>query len=223
MPGHAPDGGPDRWRTVIGVVGDVRYRGIDDVRLDVYDAALQARSVAGDLVVRTAGDPLDVVVAIQAEARGIDPRVVIDRVTTIEAIVSRAVAPWRFSAWMFTLFAIVAFALATVGLVSVAALDVTDRRREFAVRLAVGAERRDIRRVVLHRALWRVAPGLALGLLAALVGTRAIRHILFGVPSLDPATYAAVSALVIVTVVVASWWPAQRASGASPLVLLRRD
>jgi putative ABC transport system permease protein len=223
MPAHSSDGGPNVWRTVVGVVSDVRYRGIDDVRLDVYDAALQAAVTAGDLVVRTLRDPLTVAGAVQAEARRLDARVVIDRLTTMDAIVSRAIAPWRFSVWMFTLFAVLAFVLATVGLFSLVSLDVAQRRHEFAVRLAVGAQRRDVSRSVLVSALWRVVPGLAFGVLAAVVGSRGIRHILFRVEPLDLTTYLAVMVLVFAVVTAASWLPAHRAAGIDPLALLRRE
>jgi putative ABC transport system permease protein len=223
MPTHSSDGGPNVWRTVVGVVSDVRYRGIDDVRLDVYDAALQAAATAGDLVVRTSRDPLIVAGAVQAEARRLDARVVIDRLTTMDGIVSRAVAPWRFSVWMFTLFAVLAFVLATMGLVSLVSLDVAQRRREFAVRLAVGAQRGDVCRSVLVSALWRVVAGVAFGVLAAVLGTRAIRHILFGVEPVDLTTYSAVIMLVLAVVTAASWLPAHRAAGTNPLALLRRE
>jgi putative ABC transport system permease protein len=223
MPTHTADGGPSVWRTVVGVVSDVRYRGIDNVRLDVYDAALQSPLMAADLMVRTSGDPLTVAAAVQAEARRLDPHVVIDRLTTMDAIVSRAVAPWRFSVWMFTLFAVLAFVLATVGLFSLVSLDVAHRRHEFAVRLALGAQRSDVHRSVLTSALWRVVPAVALGVLAASAGTRAIRHILFGVDPLDRTTYLAVIVLVFAVVTAASWLPAHRASGTDPLPLLRRE
>ena len=223
MPAHSPDGGPHIWRTVVGVVNDVRYRGIDDVRLDVYDAALQAVVAAEDLVVRTSRDPLTVAGAVQGVARHLDARVVIDRLTTMDGIVSRAVAPWRFSMWMFTLFAVLAFVLATVGLVSLVSLDVAQRRHEFAVRLAVGAQRRDLRRSVLVSALWRVVHGVAFGVLAAVIGTRIIRHILFGVEPVDLTTYIAVIMLVLVVVTAASWLPAHRAAGTDPLALLRQE
>ncbi len=222
MPSHTPDGGPNVWRTVVGVVSDVRYRGIDDVRLDVYDAALQAPSTAADLVLRTSGDPLTVAAAVQAEARRLDPHVIIDRLTTMDAIVSRAVAPWRFSVWMFTLFAVLAFVLATVGLFSLVSLDVAHRRHEFAIRLALGAQRADVGRSVFLSVLWRVVPGVTLGVLAALVATRAIRHILFGVEMLDRTTYLAVIVLVFAVVTAASWLPARRAANVDPQALLRR-
>lgn len=223
MPAQSSDGGPNVWRTVAGVVSDVRYRGIDDVRLDVYGAALQAAVTAADLVVRTSDDPLTVAVAVQTEARRLDPRVLVDRLTTMDAIVSRAVAPWRFSVWIFTVFALVAFVLATVGLFSLVSLDVAQRRHEFGVRLAVGAQRGDVRWSVLLSAFRRAVPGVAFGVLAAVAGTRAMRHLLFGVAPLDATTYVAVIMLVVGVVTVASWLPAHRAAMLDPMTVLRRE
>jgi putative ABC transport system permease protein len=223
MPAFTPEGAQSAWREVVGVVSDIRYRGIDDVRLDVYDAALQAPLAATDLVVRTSGDSRRVAAAVQAEARRLDPRVVVDRLTTMEAIVSRAVAPWRFSVWMFTLFAVFAFALASVGLFSVVSLDVAQRRHEFAVRLALGAQRGDVVRPVLVAAAGRAIAGVSLGLLGAVAATRGLRSLMFGVGALDPATYAMVIALVVAVVAVASYLPARRAAEIDPMTLLRGD
>lgn len=223
MPLFDPDGRLRAWRTVVGVVSDVRYRGIDDVRLDVYDAALQSPLAATDLVIRTSGDVRRVIAAVQTEARRLDPRVVVDRVTTMEAIVSRAVAPWRFSMWMFTLFAVCAFVLATVGLFSLVSLDVAQRRHEFAVRLALGAQRADVLRPVLLAAASRALTGVAIGLPVAIAGARGIRGLLFGVGALDATTYAAVIALMFTVVAVASYLPARRAAEVDPLTLLRRE
>ena len=223
MPSHSSGGDQGVWRTVVGVVSDVRYRGIDDVRLDVYDAALQAAATAGDLVVRTSRDPLTVAAAVQAEARRLNGRVVIDRLTTMDAIVSRAVAPWRFSVWMFTLFGALAFVLAAVGLAGLVSFDVAQRQHEFAVRVAVGAQRRDLRRSVIASALRRIVPGVAAGVVAAVFASRALRHILFGVAPTDVSTYAVVIVLVVGVITAVSLLPADRAGRVDPLVLLRRE
>jgi predicted permease len=223
MATFTPDGAQRAWRTVVGVVSDVRYRGIDDVRLDVYDAALQSPLAATDLVIRTSGDVRRVAAAVHAEARRLDPRVVVDRLTTMEGIVSRAVAPWRFSVWMFTLFAVSAFALAAVGLFSLVSLDVAQRRHEIAVRVALGAQRADILGPLLLAAGGRALAGVSIGLVAAIVGTRGIRGLLFGVGALDVTTYGVVVALVFAVVAVAAYLPARRAAEVDPLTLLRGD
>jgi putative ABC transport system permease protein len=223
MPTQSPDGPPTAWRTVVGVVADVRYRGIDDLRLDVYDAASQSPTPAADLVVRTAGDPVRAAAAVEAVARTLDPRVVIDRVTTMDAIVAREMAPWRFSVWMFSVFATLAFVLASGGLFARVALEVTDRRREFAVRMALGAEPSALVRSTMRSAGRWVLVGVAGGLGAAVVAVRWMSSILFSVSPLDPATYIQVIALVALVVAVAAYLPARRASEVDPSELLRRS
>ena len=180
------------WRQVVGVVADVRYRGVDDVRLDVYDPASQSPLEAGDLVVRTGSDPLRSVAAVQAAARALDPRVLISGVTTMDAIVERALAPWRFSVWVFGLFAALAVALAAGGLFSIVSLDVGRRRRELAVRVALGAQRGDILRSVLLPAVQRLLAGATFGVLVAAAASGALRGMLFDVEPLDAGTYVTV-------------------------------
>jgi putative ABC transport system permease protein len=220
MPTH----GPNReraWRTVVGVVADVRYRGLTDARLDVYDAAAQSPLDATDLVVRTRGDLGAVSLAVQAEACRLDPGVVIDRVTSMDAILGRATSPWRLSVWIFTLFGVIAFAIATVGLISVVGLDVAEQRREFAIRLALGADRRHVVGLALRSAgLWAVL-GVAGGVVTALAASRALGSLLFDVTPVDPVTYAVVVALVVSVVAVASYLPARRAADVDPMTLFR--
>jgi putative ABC transport system permease protein len=223
MPLFTPDKPSYEWRTVVGVVNDVRYRGMDDVRLDVYDVAAQSPTEATDVVIRTSGDPLINLEAITQEARHLDPGVVVDRVTTMDTIVSQAVAPWRFSVWMFSMFAIVAFVLVTLGLFSTVTLDIAQRHKEFAVRLALGGQYGDIVRPLVLKALKRGAAGIALGVLAALTATRGLSSMLVGVDTLDVVTYGAVIGLVFATVMIASWLPAHSATKADLMLALRVD
>jgi predicted permease len=217
----ASDGSAD-WYTIVGVVGDVRYRGIDDGRLDIYEAPLQAVLSANDLVIRVTGNPARVIASVQVEARRLDSRVVVDGITTMDAIVSRAIAPWRFSVWLFGLFASLAFVLATVGLFSLVALDVANRRHELAVRLTLGARPNDVVRAVLLSAGWRLAIGVSIGTFAAIVSTRAMRSLLFGLDPFDLSTYLSVLITVCTVVTIAAYLPARRAGAIDPLVSLRR-
>ena len=139
----------------------------------MYDAAAQAEHEATTVVVRASQNVVAVTSAMQSEIKRVDPHVVIDGVTTMDASVARVMAPWRFSAWTFTVFALFAFALAVVGLFGVVALDVGHRQHELAIRLAVGARYADLLRCVLVPAGWKVVVGAALGLGAAAVGARA--------------------------------------------------
>lgn len=209
------------WRRVVGVVADVRYRGVDQVHLDAYDPAAQTPLPVTDLAVRTSGDPLHLAAAIQAEARRMDPQALVSNISTMDTIVARAIAPWRFSAWVFSLFALLSFVLATAGLFTMITLDAAERRREFAIRLAVGADRRDIAGTVLRAAAIRVAAGVSIGVAAALAGTRALTSLLFGIEPLDAITYGGVLALVIAVVALASYLPARLASRVDPVELLR--
>lgn len=209
------------WRTVVGVVRDVSYRGINDLRLDVYDTAMQAGQEATDIVVRTSGDPLGLVSAVQAEARRMDAQVVVDRVATLEAVVARETAPWRFSVWVLSLFGAMAFLLAGLGLFGLVSMDVAARTRELAIRLALGAQRADVLRAVLVVAGRRVAAGLALGLLAASAGVRALGALLFGVTPFDAPSYAVAIGVILATVAIAAYLPARRAASIEPLRLFR--
>jgi predicted permease len=216
-------GGPRRAsRTVVGVVSDVRYRGIEEVQLDIYDAALQVGRPADSVVIRTSGDPLAVASIVRRTARELDPLSIVDEVTTMDAVVRRAEAPWRLTMWMFVLFAALAFGLAALGLFSLVALEVAHRRREFAIRLALGASRAAILRGVLARTASRVSFGVAGGLAAAWGAARGLRSVLFGVPANDAVTYAGVLTLVLLVVTIAAWVPARRAVEAEPQALLRQ-
>jgi putative ABC transport system permease protein len=193
------------------------------VRLDVYDPATQSPLDAGDLVVRTSGDPLRAAGAVQAAARELDPRVLVSGVTTMEGIVARALAPWRFSVWVFGVFAALAVVLASGGLFSIVSLDVSRRRRELAVRVALGAQRRDILQSVLFPAMKRLLAGVAFGLLVSVATSGVLRSMLFGIEPLDAATYAAVTLLISLVVMAASYLPARRAARVDPLLTLRSE
>jgi len=210
------------WRTVVGVVSDMRYRGIEEVQLDVYDPALQVGQPADNIVVRSSSDPLALAASVRDLARELDPAAIVDGVTTMDAVVGRAEAPWRLSMWMFVLFAALAFGLAALGLFSLVALDVAHRDREFAIRLALGESRAGILRGVLMRAGWRALVGLGLGLATAVVASRAIRSLLFGIAPDDGVTYAAVVTVVLVVIAAAAYLPARRAARGDLQSLLRQ-
>jgi putative ABC transport system permease protein len=224
-PKWSSDGERSMPRTVVGVVADARYRGLDDVRLDYYEPSDQADSnnMARQLIVRTTGNPLAVAAAVQAQARALDRDAVIGGLTTLETIVGRAIAPWRFAVWTFTLFAMLAFVLATGGLFSLVALTVALRSREFAVRRALGAQARDISRRVVLQAGRHALLGVSLGLATAAVGAQWLGSLLFEVRPLDAGTYAAVVAVVLAATAAASLLPARRAARQDVMVVLREE
>ena len=216
-------GQKSQWRTIVGVVSDVRYRGIDEVQLDIYDPMLQVGQPARWMMIRASGDPAALASLVKARVREMDPGATVDDITTMNAVVARASSPWRMSMWLFVLFAGVAFFLAAMGLFSLVSLDVAHRRRELAVRLALGASRQDVLRGVLSSAAWKVAAGVAAGLAGAVVATRAMRALLYGVEPLDTMTYVGVVMIVTVVVAVAAWAPARRAAGIDPMTLMRAE
>jgi putative ABC transport system permease protein len=211
------------WRTVIGVVSDVRYRGLDDVRLDVYEPALQSTALARYVIVRSETSPFAVAAAVQSEARRLNPRVLIGNVMTMEAVVGRALAAWRLSVWLFASFGLTALVLAGVGLFSVVALDTAQRSREFAVRMALGAMSKDVMRRVVKSGMREASIGTCAGLLIAAAGTQWMRSLLFRTTPLDPATYLGVVAAVFFAVALACALPAYRASRIDPAALLKRE
>ena len=221
LPSFVPGDRSRVWRTVVGVVSDVRYRGLDQVQLDVYDPALQVGLAADNVVIRTSSDPLAVAGNLRAIARQLNPGVIVDGMTTLDRVVHRAEAPWRLATWMFVLFAALAFGLAALGLFGLVALDVVSRQREFAIRLALGATRGAILYGVLRRAAWLVVSGLAIGLAGALMAGRAIRNLLFEVAPDDLLTYASVLLIVSIVVTIAAYLAARRAAFADPHDVLR--
>ena len=211
------------WRTIVGVVSDVHYRRLDDVRLDVYEPASQARALAGHVMVRSTRNPVAVAAAVQAEARRMDSAVLIGSVSTLDAIVSRAVAPWRLSVWLFSAFALIALVLAAFGLFAVAALDVSQRTREFALRKALGARPLDIARKVMSSTGSHALVGLVVGLAVAAMVSRWLSSLLFHTDPLDPFTYTVVTVTLLISVIAAGLLPAYRASRTDPAILLKQD
>jgi putative ABC transport system permease protein len=215
------------WRTIVGVVGNVRYKGLHEVPLDMYDPPAQTTvGTTTSLVVRMKPgyqhQALAIAAAIQTQARQRDPRVLISGIGLLDSVVDNAIAPWRFSAWVFAMFAALAFALSMLGLFSVVSLDVANRRREFAIRMALGATGRQIVGGVFRSAGLRAGAGIAIGVAVAAVATRSLQGLLFGVTLEDRVTYTSVIALVFVVVLVAAYVPARRAGGVDPLAFLRR-
>src|SRR4029079_18958210 len=126
-------------RTIVGVVADVRYHDLGEASLDIYDPALQVGLPADNVVVGATGEAGAIANMVRGVARELDAQSIVDEVTTMDAVVGRAQAPWRLATWMFVLFGALAFGLSALGLFSLVALEVAYRRREFAIRLALGS------------------------------------------------------------------------------------
>lgn len=214
---------PKGWQTVVGVVSDVRYRGLNDVRLDLYVPTTQSRNKTQHLMVRTRGEMGDLASAVRAAARAIDPNAAVGEVVAMRTVVDAESAPWRFLMRVFVAFALVAAALATVGLGSVIALAVSARRRELAIRAALGADAKRLRSLVVREASILTATGVGLGILGALALGRGVAPVLIGVSPGDPWALVAVAALAGAAGLVTAWLPARRAARADPLEALRAE
>ena len=215
--------GPTEWQTVVGVVNDVRYRGLNDVRLDLYLPMTQSTNRVQQLMVRTRGNPAAVVASVRAAALDIDPNAGISEAAIMSDVVAAESAPWRFLMRVFTMFAALAAGLAAIGLGAVIALTVAARRRELAIRAALGANGARLRALVLREGASLVAVGIALGLLGAVGLGRAVEHVLVGVAPHDAIALSSAACLAATAGLLASWLPARRAADVDPLEALRAE
>jgi len=143
--------------------------------------------------------------------------------TTMDELITASVAAPKFRTVLVTTFAIVGLLLAAIGIYGVMAYAVSERTHELGVRIALGADRRDVVRLVIGEALLQAAAGVAAGLAGAFATTRLIQSLLFGVTTTDTGTFAAISALLVVTALVASYVPARRAMRVDPMIALRYE
>jgi len=174
-------------------------------------------------LIRTAGDPLSLVRPAQAQVWAIDPNQPVASTRTVEGIVAESQANRRFTTLLLGLFSLVAVALAAIGIYGVIAYSTAQRIPEFGVRMALGARRSDVLAMVLREGLTIGAVGLALGVAAAMVLTRFLSSLLFGVSARDPITFAALPLGLLLVAVLASLIPAARAVRVNPVAALRGE
>ena len=217
----------DPWITVVGVVGDVHQLQLTTTpRAAIYFPVTQdqgAGDVARDWVVRVDRDPMSFTSAIRNALLSIDEALPISRVHTMQEVVSISFARHQFSLILFAAFAVVALILAGVGLYGMTAYHVSQRNHEIGIRLALGAQRTDVLLMVLQQGLRLACLGVGVGLLGALVLSRLMSSMLYGVTSRDPATFVAVGSLLIVVALVASYVPSRRATRVHPMEILRYE
>jgi len=216
-------GAEDPW-TVVGVVGDVRsVRLISEPVPEVYVPHAQMGGGYLEVVVRTAPGVTNVLPAIRKEVKAVDPNVPLRGIRTMEATLDRAVGPTRFYVLLLVVFACVAVALAAIGLYGVVAYLVSRRTREIGIRMALGANRGDVFRLVLAQGLRPVIIGILVGVGGAYAGSRLLQSLLYNVEPTDLGTIVGVTALLLVVIVLAILLPAGRASRIPPMSALRVD
>jgi putative ABC transport system permease protein len=222
MGGFGPTGGP--WRTVVGIVGDVRHRGLDAARsMQVYLPQTQWLDSSTVLVVRTSGDPAALAGAVRNAIWSVDKDQPISNVATMVQVIGASMAERRFAMTLFSIFAGLALVLAAVGLYGVLAHSVSTRTNEIGVRIALGAQKASIYRLVLSQGLYLTALGIGIGVAGAAGLTRFLESQLFGVTATDPVTFAAVPALLAAVALLACYVPARRATRVDPMVALRYE
>ncbi|HEY8536914.1 MAG TPA: FtsX-like permease family protein, partial [Vicinamibacterales bacterium] len=214
------------WLTVVGVVADIRQRGLDQqVQPLIYTPFRQDRTDLirfASFVARTP-TPAAVAEGIRAEIRRAAPDLPIETTQTMDEAVAASVAQPRFRTVLLVLFAGAATLIATCGLYGLMAYAVAQRRREIGVRMALGADRRDVLRLVLVRALRIVVVGVVAGLAGAAGVTRVLQAFLFGVTPTDPIVFTLVTLLLVSVGLLAAWLPARRATRIDPCVALRAE
>jgi len=220
----SPDS-PDDWCQVVGVVKDVRQFELSaDPKPQMYLLYAQADFFAPrHLVVNTSVEPLGLASAVRKTVWEVDRDQPVSNVSTMEEVLSESIARQRFSTLLLGVFAGVALVLAAVGLYGVMSYTVAQRTREIGLRMALGAQRGDVLRMVVGQGLKLVLVGVAVGLAAAFALTRVMSSLLFGVSATDPATLTAISLLLVAVAALASYIPARRATKVDPLIALRYE
>jgi ABC-type antimicrobial peptide transport system permease subunit len=219
--------GDDQWITIVGVVEDARVQSLDEkpvayMYLPFMQDAYGSRDPA-HLFVRTDGDETALLGPIAAQLRGIDPDVPVYDVNTFAWRVRDLVMPQRMGAVLFACFSALALLLATIGIYGVASYVAALRTREIGIRVALGATADQIRRLVVAQGLRPVLVGAVAGLALTLWSAPFAASFLFGLPARDPLTLVAVTLLVAIVALVATWLPAARAARIAPADVLRGD
>jgi predicted permease len=214
-------GGLSPWFEVVGVVGDVRDGGVTQEAPPVVFLPLATTTRSLAFAIRTGLPPASLLPQARAAVGAVNPNLPLANVRTLDDILDRSMARTSFTLVTLTSAAAVALALGLVGLYGVIAYIVSQRTHEIGVRMALGATRRDVSRMVLRRGMILAGAGMIVGLVAAVGLTRLMSSLLYGVQPTDPITFAAVATLLLAVAFIASYLPASRASRTDPLVALR--
>jgi predicted permease len=223
----------DPPRQVVGVVGTVRETGLDAVDEGVmYVPQCQVpegiTKLAAGLIplswaIRTAGDPMALRAAVEREFRAVDGMITPSHVRTMDQMIAESLSRQNFNALLLTIFAAIALLLAAIGIYGLMSYSVEQRMQEIGIRVALGASRADVLRLMVLQGMKLAAIGIVLGLAASYGATRLLATLLFGVKANDPSTFIAVAAIVAIVAMVASMVPARRAAGVAPSVALRHQ
>ena len=236
-PGRSPLGrrlrlgqNDEAWYEIVGVVEDVRHNSLEEVASEmvyfptVLDGPGQpAPARALDVVIRTSGDPLELVPALRREIRELNSRIPVANPRALDDLFARATARTTFTMAMLGSASAIALLLGVVGIYGVISYVVSQRTREIGVRMALGASRSSVRGMVVRQGMIPSGLGIGIGLIGSLLVSRVMRSLLYGVGAIDPLTYAAVASSLVVVALLASLIPAARAAGVDPSTALRTE
>jgi len=213
-----------RWTEIVGVVGDVHERTLDQAPADlIYLAYAQIPQMAPALIARTQGDPMNIARAVVQHLYEVDPNQPAGRIQSLQQVRADSIVAPRLTANLLGLFALLALAIAAAGIGGIMALQVSQRVHEIGVRMAIGARPTEIVLMILRQGMALALAGVALGVIGAFVLTRAVKSLLFGVTPTDPATFSLVAAVLAAAAFAACYVPARRAAQVDPLRALRAE
>jgi predicted permease len=218
------DSGPEKMREIVGVVGDVRHRNLwQATDPECYVPYDQAALGAMNIVIRAQGNPMNLLPSIREQVRALDTELPIYKAREMREYVEASVAQRKFTSTLVSVFAAAGLLLATVGLFALISYSVEQRRNEIGIRVAVGAERSDIIRMVLRSGVALALAGVVIGLVFTLAISSVLKNQLFGVTATDPMTFAGVALALVAVATAACYIPAWRAANADPVVALRNE
>jgi putative ABC transport system permease protein len=212
------------WSEIIGVVRESKYRTLgENVRPVVYLPLAQNHETGMTLHVRTAGDPKNAAPAVRREIQELDRNLAVTSIQTLDDVLSSSLYAARMGAILLVIFGSLALLLAGIGLYGVMSYAVSRRTREIGIRMALGAQTGNVLRLVLREGLTLVAGGVSAGLIVAFAVTRLLASFLYGVSTLDVATFVAIPIVLALVALLASYLPARRASRVDPMIALRYE
>jgi putative ABC transport system permease protein len=216
--------GPDAWREIVGIVGDIKQYGVDKATsAQSYEPFAQAPFTSLNVVIRANGSPTALLGALRPAVYSVDKDQPIGIIRPLEEIMAESIARQRFAMLLLTVFSSVALVIAAVGIYGVMAYNVVQRTGEFGIRMALGAQQRDVLQLVLAQGGKLIGLGLAIGLLATLAASRAMGSMLFNTSAYDPLTLASITFLLGAVALIACFFPANRATKVNPIEALRTE